>query len=62
MLVGVQVKSAIQAKEGQTLTNSVASKVLSTLVKSGFIQKIDDKYAIADPLLVRGIKEEALPE
>jgi AAA+ ATPase superfamily predicted ATPase len=58
----VQVKSAIQAKEGHSLTSSPVSKLLNMLVKSGFIQKTDDKYAITDLLMVKGIKEEALPE
>lgn len=57
-----QIKSVVQAKEGHSMTNTAASKVLNTLVKSGFVQKTYDKYAIADPLMVKGIKEEGLPE
>jgi len=57
-----QIKNGIEANEGHSLTNSAASKVMSNLVKSAFIQKADDKYSIADPLMVKGIKEEALPQ
>jgi uncharacterized protein len=57
-----QVKSAVEAKEGHSLTSAAASKILNTLTKSGFIQKDNDKYAICDPVMVRGIKEEPLPE
>ena len=57
-----QIKSVVQAKEGHLLTNAATSKVLNTLVKSGFIQKSHDKYSVADPLMVKGIKEEGLPE
>ncbi|MCW4000838.1 MAG: ATP-binding protein [Candidatus Bathyarchaeota archaeon] len=57
-----QVKSALEAKEGHSLTGSMVSKLLNALVKSGFAVKAEDKYAVADPLLVRGIRDEPLPE
>jgi len=57
-----QIKSAIQVKESHSLTNAAISTLLNTLLKTGFIQKINDKYTIADPLLIRGIKEHPLPE
>jgi len=57
-----QIKSALEAKEGHSLTNSAVSKLLNALVKSGFTVKTDDKYVLSDPLMLRGIKEEPLPE
>jgi hypothetical protein len=57
-----QVKAAIEAKNGHSLTNAAASSTLNTLVKSSFVVKAEEKYAIADPLMVRGIREDALPE
>jgi uncharacterized protein len=57
-----QVKSAIEVKEGHSLTNAGVSKLLNALSKTGFILKNNDKYTIADPLLVRGVKEDPLPE
>lgn len=57
-----QVKAVVEAKEEHSLTSASVSKVLNALVKSGFVQKTDDKYAVADPILVKGIREEALPE
>ena len=57
-----QIKSTLEAKEGHSLTSSAASKLLNALVKSGFAVKTDDKYALSDPLMLRGIREEPLPE
>ncbi len=57
-----QIKAAIETKEEHSLTSTAASKVLNILVKSSFVQKVDDKYAIVDPLMVKGINEEALPD
>ena len=57
-----QVKERIEANEKHMLTNAAVSKVLNTLVKVAFLQKIDEKYSIADPLLAKGIKEEPLPQ
>lgn len=58
-----QILSTIQVREERSLTNSAVSKILNSLLKAGFIQKNDELlYAISDPILVRGIKEEPLPE
>lgn len=51
-----QIKLAIEAKEGRSLTNSVFSNLLNALVKSAFIVKVDDKYSITDSLLVVGFE------
>ncbi len=57
-----QIKAGIEANEGHAITNAAASKILNTLVKVAFIQKIEEKYSITDPLMVKGIKEEPLPQ
>ncbi|NLF87254.1 ATP-binding protein [Candidatus Bathyarchaeota archaeon] len=57
-----QIKTAIQVKMGHSITNAAVSILLNALVKTGFIVKNNDKYTIADPLLIRGIKEQPLPE
>jgi hypothetical protein len=57
-----QIKGEIEANEKHALTNAAISNVLNKLVKSAFIKKTDEKYSIADPLMVKGIKEEALPQ
>ncbi len=57
-----QIKDRIETVERHMITNAAVSKVLNTLVKVAFVQKIDEKYSIADPLLVKGIREEPLPQ
>ena len=57
-----QIKGAIEAKEGHSVTNAAVSNLLSTLIKAGLVEKADGKYSIVDALLAKGIKEEALPD
>jgi AAA+ ATPase superfamily predicted ATPase len=57
-----QVKAVLERKEMHSLTHAAVSNVLKTLANLGVLVKADEKYRIADVLLVQGVLEEALPE
>ena len=57
-----QIKSTIEAKEGRSITNGVASTLIRNLTKTGVIHQRDGKYAIIDPILMRNLKDDPLPE
>ena len=56
-----QIKSALEAHESRSVTNSAVSDILNRLVKLSLLEK-NDGYSISDPLLVYGLKENPLPE
>ncbi|MGB9854882.1 MAG: AAA family ATPase [Candidatus Bathyarchaeales archaeon] len=57
-----QIKSAIEIKEGRSITNHTVSMLIRNLTKMSIIIAVNGKYTIADSLLIRGIKEHPLPE
>ncbi|MEM2970528.1 MAG: ATP-binding protein [Candidatus Bathyarchaeia archaeon] len=57
-----QIKSAIEIKEGRSITNYTISTLLRNLTKMSIITAVNGKYTIADSILARGIKEHPLPE
>lgn len=57
-----QIKSAIEVTESRSITNSAVTTLIRNLTKIGVIIQKDGKYSIADPILMRGLREEPLPE
>lgn len=55
-----QIKSILEAREGRTLANSTVSAILNKLVKISLVQK-NGAYAIPDPLLIHGLRENPIP-
>jgi len=56
-----QIKSILEARENRSLPNPTVSDILNKLVKTGLIEK-NEEYRIQDPLMIRGILENPLPE
>lgn len=57
-----QIKFAIESKEARSITNHTASTLIKNLSNLGIIKETAGKYTITDVLLLRGIKEDPLPE
>ncbi|MEM3731415.1 MAG: ATP-binding protein [Candidatus Bathyarchaeia archaeon] len=57
-----QIKSAIEIKEGHSITNHTVSTLIRNLTKMSIITVVNGKYTIADSIVTRGIKEHPLPE
>ncbi|MGB9740595.1 MAG: AAA family ATPase [Candidatus Bathyarchaeia archaeon] len=57
-----QIKSAIEIKEGRSITNHTVSTLIRNLTRMSIITEVNGKYTIADSILTRGIKEHPLPE
>lgn len=57
-----EIRGKLEAKEGRSLPNPTIAGITAGLVKMTFVEKTDDLYGIADPLLRAGLKEEPLPE
>lgn len=47
-----QNKTIVEIKESHSITTATIPKFLNTIVKSGFVEKQDCKYVIADPLII----------
>lgn len=55
-----QIKSAVEVKEGRSITNHAISTLLKNLALAGIVSGAGGKYLIADPLLAEGIRAEGL--
>ena len=49
------IKRGLEASEGMEMDGSTFTNLLETLVKLGFVEKEDDLYRIADPMLRHGL-------
>ncbi|MCG3109493.1 hypothetical protein L3N51_01785 [Metallosphaera sp. J1] len=52
------VKDYLVASTGRTVSNTTLSRDLKNLVKNGFLEKIDDGYRVADPIVRYSVLEE----
>ncbi|MEA2089578.1 MAG: ATP-binding protein [Thermoproteota archaeon] len=57
-----QIKTTLEIKEKRSLPNPRIANLLNTLVKMSVIKKTNNGYAIADSILLSGIKQDSLPE
>lgn len=57
-----EIKGKLEAKEERSLPNPTVTDITTGLVKMNFVEKTDDFYALEDPLLRAGLKEDPLPE
>lgn len=53
-----KIKTALEITEKRSVLNSVFTDLLNKLVKTGLLEKENNGYHIADPLLAHGIKRE----
>ncbi len=51
-----EVKRVLEASEGKPINDKTVTKYLQELVAYGFVIKQDNKYCVADPLLVEGVR------
>jgi hypothetical protein len=56
------IKATLEAHEKRSLASSTFSELLVKLVKTGFVEKENGEYRIADPLLASGILKEPFRE
>jgi hypothetical protein len=50
------IKSHLEVREGKAMNDRKVTELINALVKAGFIESTDDKYAISDPLLAYSFK------
>jgi predicted transcriptional regulator len=48
-----QLKEALERTEGRSVPGKTVSTLLQKLMDAGFVQKVDDQYGLADPMLRR---------
>jgi len=57
-----KIKTSLEIHEKRSLPSSTFTDLLNKLVKTSLIEKENNEYHIADPLLAHGIKKEPFPK
>jgi len=57
-----QIRKLLASKEGRVIHQESLARRLEVLINVGFVEKNQEKYSIADPILKRGIHDNPLPE
>lgn len=56
-----EIKRTLEAHEGRGMLPSVLSNILRNLQNAGFVEKIENKYGIADPVIEKAVEQISTP-